>query len=77
MTKNEKKSLNQCLAEWKLFIYNPTTREFLGRTAKSWGERAAAGRPGRATVRGVPGGVGWERKGGRRLPAPGPQTARL
>uniref|UniRef100_A0A2K5E2H3 Sodium/potassium-transporting ATPase subunit beta n=1 Tax=Aotus nancymaae TaxID=37293 RepID=A0A2K5E2H3_AOTNA len=37
MTKNEKKSLNQFLAEWKLFIYNPTTGEFLGRTAKSWG----------------------------------------
>uniref|UniRef100_A0A2K5RH38 Sodium/potassium-transporting ATPase subunit beta n=1 Tax=Cebus imitator TaxID=2715852 RepID=A0A2K5RH38_CEBIM len=36
MTKNEK-SLNQCLAEWKLFIYNPTTGEFPGRTAKSWG----------------------------------------
>ncbi|XP_077899554.1 sodium/potassium-transporting ATPase subunit beta-3 isoform X3 [Ictidomys tridecemlineatus] len=37
MTKNEKKSFNQSLAEWKLFIYNPTTGEFLGRTAKSWG----------------------------------------
>uniref|UniRef100_A0A2K5C2E5 Sodium/potassium-transporting ATPase subunit beta n=1 Tax=Aotus nancymaae TaxID=37293 RepID=A0A2K5C2E5_AOTNA len=36
MTKDEK-SLNQCLAEWKLFIYNLTTGEFLGRTAKSWG----------------------------------------
>ncbi|XP_037381759.1 sodium/potassium-transporting ATPase subunit beta-3 [Talpa occidentalis] len=37
MTKKEKKSFSQSLAEWKLFIYNPTTREFLGRTAKSWG----------------------------------------
>uniref|UniRef100_A0A8I3PX58 Sodium/potassium-transporting ATPase subunit beta-3 n=1 Tax=Canis lupus familiaris TaxID=9615 RepID=A0A8I3PX58_CANLF len=37
MTKKEKKSFNQSLAEWKLFIYNPTTGEFLGRTAKSWG----------------------------------------
>uniref|UniRef100_A0A287DCC8 Sodium/potassium-transporting ATPase subunit beta n=1 Tax=Ictidomys tridecemlineatus TaxID=43179 RepID=A0A287DCC8_ICTTR len=37
MTKNEKKSFNQSLAEWKLFIYNRTTGEFLGRTAKSWG----------------------------------------
>ncbi|XP_045851371.1 sodium/potassium-transporting ATPase subunit beta-3-like [Meles meles] len=36
MTKKEK-SFNQSLAEWKLFIYNPTTGEFLGRTAKSWG----------------------------------------
>lgn len=37
MTKKDKKSFNQSLAEWKLFIYNPTTGEFLGRTAKSWG----------------------------------------
>ncbi|KAI5135927.1 sodium/potassium-transporting ATPase subunit beta-3 isoform X2 [Manis pentadactyla] len=37
MTKKEKKSLHQSLAEWKLFLYNPTTGEFLGRTAKSWG----------------------------------------
>nr|XP_044992995.1 sodium/potassium-transporting ATPase subunit beta-3 isoform X1 [Jaculus jaculus] len=37
MTKNEKKSFNQTLAEWKLFLYNPTTGQFLGRTAKSWG----------------------------------------
>ncbi|XP_061275791.1 sodium/potassium-transporting ATPase subunit beta-3 [Bos mutus] len=37
MTKTDKKSFNQSLAEWKLFIYNRTTGEFLGRTAKSWG----------------------------------------
>lgn len=37
MTKKEKKSFNQSLAEWKLFLYNPATGEFLGRTAKSWG----------------------------------------
>ncbi|XP_054450881.1 sodium/potassium-transporting ATPase subunit beta-3 [Pteronotus mesoamericanus] len=37
MTKKDKKSFNQTLAEWKLFIYNPTKGEFLGRTAKSWG----------------------------------------
>ncbi|XP_053785264.1 sodium/potassium-transporting ATPase subunit beta-3 isoform X2 [Desmodus rotundus] len=37
MTKKDKKSFNQSLAEWKLFIYNPTKGEFLGRTAKSWG----------------------------------------
>uniref|UniRef100_H0WB32 Sodium/potassium-transporting ATPase subunit beta n=1 Tax=Cavia porcellus TaxID=10141 RepID=H0WB32_CAVPO len=36
MTKSEK-SLKESLAQWKLFLYNPTTREFLGRTAKSWG----------------------------------------
>ena len=36
MTKKEK-SFNQSLAEWKLFIYSTTTREFLGPTAKSWG----------------------------------------
>ncbi|CAH6777868.1 sodium/potassium-transporting ATPase subunit beta-3 [Phodopus roborovskii] len=37
MTKTEKKSFHQSLAEWKLFIYNPTSGAFLGRTAKSWG----------------------------------------
>lgn len=37
MTKTEKKSFHQSLAEWKLFIYNPTSGEFLGRTSKSWG----------------------------------------
>ncbi|XP_006895163.1 PREDICTED: sodium/potassium-transporting ATPase subunit beta-3 [Elephantulus edwardii] len=37
MTKKDKKSFNQSLAEWKLFIYNPNTGQFLGRTAKSWG----------------------------------------
>lgn len=42
MTKSEK-SLKESLAQWKLFLYNPTTREFLGRTAKSWGERAGGG----------------------------------
>ncbi|XP_024587091.1 LOW QUALITY PROTEIN: sodium/potassium-transporting ATPase subunit beta-3-like [Neophocaena asiaeorientalis asiaeorientalis] len=36
MTKKEK-SFNQSLAEWKLFIYNTTTGEFLEPTAKSWG----------------------------------------
>ena len=37
MTKKEKKSFNQSMAEWKLFLYNPTTGQFLGRSAKSWG----------------------------------------
>ncbi|KAK2101634.1 hypothetical protein P7K49_019300 [Saguinus oedipus] len=72
VTKNEK-SLNQCLAEWKLFIYNPTTGEFLGRTAKSWGELAAAGCPGRAAVRGVPGGVGGNGKARGGFPRRGPR----
>uniref|UniRef100_A0A8C0M4V4 ATPase Na+/K+ transporting subunit beta 3 n=1 Tax=Canis lupus familiaris TaxID=9615 RepID=A0A8C0M4V4_CANLF len=44
MTKKEKKSFNQSLAEWKLFIYNPTTGEFLGRTAKSWGSLYVVGK---------------------------------
>uniref|UniRef100_A0A2K6PGI5 Sodium/potassium-transporting ATPase subunit beta n=1 Tax=Rhinopithecus roxellana TaxID=61622 RepID=A0A2K6PGI5_RHIRO len=37
MTKMNEKSLNQSLAQWKLFVYNLTTGEFLGRTASSWG----------------------------------------
>ncbi|KAJ8775619.1 hypothetical protein J1605_001339 [Eschrichtius robustus] len=67
MTKKEKKSFNQSLAEWKLFIYNPTTGEFLGRTAKSWGERAAVGRRGRPQSGGRRAGSGGK---GRREAAP-------
>ncbi|KAB0383554.1 hypothetical protein FD755_005471 [Muntiacus reevesi] len=37
MTKTDKKSFKQSLAKWKVFIYNLTTRELLGCTAKSWG----------------------------------------
>nr|KAF6374279.1 hypothetical protein mPipKuh1_009502 [Pipistrellus kuhlii] len=37
MTKKDKKSFQQSLAQWKLFLYNPTTGACLGRTAKSWG----------------------------------------
>ncbi|XP_055977099.1 sodium/potassium-transporting ATPase subunit beta-3 [Sorex fumeus] len=37
MTKPEKKTFHQSLAEWKLFLYNPGTGQFLGRTASSWG----------------------------------------
>nr|XP_035949026.1 sodium/potassium-transporting ATPase subunit beta-3-like [Halichoerus grypus] len=37
MTKKEKKSFNQSLAQWKLFNYSLTTGELLGCTAKSWG----------------------------------------
>lgn len=55
MTKTEKKSFHQSLAEWKLFIYNPTSGEFLGRTSKSWGERAA-GRAARRTAPFIAGG---------------------
>ncbi|OWK06657.1 hypothetical protein Celaphus_00012066 [Cervus elaphus hippelaphus] len=32
-----REDFNQSLAEWKLFIYNRTSGEFLGCTAKSWG----------------------------------------
>ncbi|OWK07704.1 hypothetical protein Celaphus_00008103 [Cervus elaphus hippelaphus] len=35
MTKTDKKSFKQSLAKWKVFIYNLTTRELLGCTAKS------------------------------------------
>lgn len=63
MTKTEKKSFHQSLAEWKLFIYNPTSGEFLGRTSKSWGERAA-GRAARRTAPFIAGGPA-PRLGGR------------
>lgn len=46
MTKETKKPFRQSMAEWRQFIYNPNSGEFLGRTAKSWGKgcRGAQGR---------------------------------
>ncbi|XP_013912899.1 PREDICTED: sodium/potassium-transporting ATPase subunit beta-3 [Thamnophis sirtalis] len=37
MAKKEKKPFRQSMAEWRQFIYNRNSGEFLGRTAKSWG----------------------------------------
>ncbi|XP_066049341.1 sodium/potassium-transporting ATPase subunit beta-3 isoform X1 [Chamaea fasciata] len=37
MSKDTKKPFRQSMAEWRQFIYNPNSGEFLGRTAKSWG----------------------------------------
>ncbi|XP_040423155.1 sodium/potassium-transporting ATPase subunit beta-3 isoform X4 [Cygnus olor] len=37
MTKEAKKPFRQSVAEWRQFVYNPDSGEFLGRTAKSWG----------------------------------------
>ncbi|XP_058668001.1 sodium/potassium-transporting ATPase subunit beta-3 [Ammospiza nelsoni] len=37
MAKETTKPFRQSMAEWRQFIYNPNSGEFLGRTAKSWG----------------------------------------
>uniref|UniRef100_A0A8C9FWU8 Sodium/potassium-transporting ATPase subunit beta-3 n=1 Tax=Pavo cristatus TaxID=9049 RepID=A0A8C9FWU8_PAVCR len=37
MSKETKKPFRQSVAEWRQFVYNPNSGEFLGRTAKSWG----------------------------------------
>ncbi|XP_038272536.1 sodium/potassium-transporting ATPase subunit beta-3 isoform X1 [Dermochelys coriacea] len=37
MSKEEKKPFSQTMTEWRQFVYNPRSGEFLGRTAKSWG----------------------------------------
>lgn len=60
MAKEEKKPFHQSMAEWRQFIYNRNSGEFLGRTAKSWGkgewrERA----PGAQRRGGRVGGTGW------------------
>ncbi|XP_053316545.1 sodium/potassium-transporting ATPase subunit beta-3 [Spea bombifrons] len=36
MAKEDNKSPDQPVSEWKQFIYNPRSGEFLGRTASSW-----------------------------------------
>lgn len=49
MSKDAKKPFRQSMAEWRQFIYNPNSGEFLGRTAKSWGKgcKAEGSRGGR------------------------------
>lgn len=43
MSKETKKPFRQSMAEWRQFIYNPNSGEFLGRTAKSWGKGGRGG----------------------------------
>lgn len=84
MAKEEKKPFRQSMAEWRQFIYNRNSGEFLGRTAKSWGkgvwrERATGaqrtgwrdrlGRPGTPAALGSPGLTGDHEASG------GPGTA--
>lgn len=75
MSKEAKKPFRQSMAEWRQFVYNPNSGEFLGRTAKSWG-KGCRGRGRGASRHGPPaetrggGGRGRARGGGGQRDSP-------
>ena len=42
----EKRSCGQVLAEWRAFVWDPRSRQVLGRTGTSWGRSGGVGKGG-------------------------------
>lgn len=53
----EKRSCGQVLAEWRAFVWDPRSRQVLGRTGTSWGRSGILGRGGGRGERGGFGGA--------------------
>lgn len=60
----EKRSCGQVLAEWRAFVWDPRSRQVLGRTGTSWGRSGGVGKGGFGEGGGREGDFGGRREFG-------------